>query len=476
MSAAAGTQRRLATPWRDNLEALAMAIIMALLLKYFVVEAYKIPSGSMQPTLIGDERSEVFDRILVDKLSFRFRDPERFEVVVFKYPLDLSKSFVKRVVGIGPEQIRILNGDLWRRDDASQPWEILRRPPAVERESWKTMDREEPERSSWNPEEGTVGWTAEGRRLEARGPGQARFGLGAILDDYLHGYSDALVDRVKVKHGTGIYPVGDIRVDGTVTVNDEVRAVGIVLQEGPRRYLLRFPGPASEEAGASIESSRRTFDGDEDRQRVQTEAPLALEAGRSYRFGGQNLDDRVELELEGERLVRMEVPNSNQNAACAVFVEGGPGAEATFEGLMAYRDIYYTDVERTEFDVPEGHYFMLGDNTQDSSDSREWKLARLETVDDQGRRRVLSGNSRRDEDPWQKNPARVGMGDPEGPRVRFRDRHGEVWYLDGPSIPYADPPIEAAPFVPRRMILGRALAVFWPLSPRTGVYRWKWIH
>ena len=52
-----------------------MAVVMALLLKYFIVEAYKIPTGSMQPTLIGDERSGIKDRILVDKLSYVLRDP-----------------------------------------------------------------------------------------------------------------------------------------------------------------------------------------------------------------------------------------------------------------------------------------------------------------------------------------------------------------------------------------------------------------
>ena len=65
-----------------------MAIAMALFLKHFVIEAYKIPSGSMQPTLIGDEDADIKDRILVDKLSYAFRDPRRWEVAVFRYPLD----------------------------------------------------------------------------------------------------------------------------------------------------------------------------------------------------------------------------------------------------------------------------------------------------------------------------------------------------------------------------------------------------
>ena len=84
-----------------------MAVVMALLLKFFIVEAYKIPTGSMQPTLIGDERSGVKDRILVDKLSYVLREPRRWEVAVFRYPLDRSKNFVKRIVGVGPEDFRI---------------------------------------------------------------------------------------------------------------------------------------------------------------------------------------------------------------------------------------------------------------------------------------------------------------------------------------------------------------------------------
>jgi signal peptidase I len=60
-----------------------MAVAMALFLKHFVVEAYKIPTGSMQPTLIGDEAADVKDRILVDKVSYALGDPERWDVAVF---------------------------------------------------------------------------------------------------------------------------------------------------------------------------------------------------------------------------------------------------------------------------------------------------------------------------------------------------------------------------------------------------------
>lgn len=470
-----------ATPWRDNVEALAMAIIMALLLKYFIVEAYKIPSGSMQPTLIGDDKSQIFDRILVDKLSFRFRDPERFEVVVFKYPLDLSKNFVKRVVGIGPEDVMILGGDLWHRPDQSEPWTILRRPRAVQRETWKRLDRESPEMASWFPDQSGLAWELEGRGVHAVGPGRARFGddRGAVMDGYLDGYPDALVDLVRQKPGMGVHPVGDLRVDGTLEVGPETEFAGVELYEGSRRFLCRIPGPAAPEgARPSIEEHQVSRWSDQDtRASHEAESPLRLEAGKSYRFGAQNLDDLLELEVDGEVVVSVEIANTNdQRASAFVVVEGGPGARADFTDLMAYRDIYYTDGDLTEYNVPEGQYFMLGDNTQDSSDGREWKLARIEHALPEGGFEVLSGNSRRDDDPWQQNPWRGRAGYETGPRVRFRDVFGETWWLDGPGVPFANPPSENAPFVPRHLIQGRALAVFWPLSPRLGVYRWKWIH
>ncbi|MEC7233020.1 MAG: S26 family signal peptidase, partial [Planctomycetota bacterium] len=71
-----------AHPWRDNIEAITISIVTIVLFKYFVLEAYKIPTGSMQPTLMGNEETGIFDRVIVDKLSYHFRDPERFEIAV----------------------------------------------------------------------------------------------------------------------------------------------------------------------------------------------------------------------------------------------------------------------------------------------------------------------------------------------------------------------------------------------------------
>src|SRR5258706_10609137 len=168
-----------------------MAIVMAVMLKYFIVEAYKIPTGSMQPTLMGNEDTGVFDRILVDKLSYHLRDPERFEIVVFKYPLDRSKNFIKRLCGMPGEQFRIHDGDLWARKDDTQEWKIVRRPKPVQEAQWKALDRHLPRYATWKPDAGARGWKIDGRaRIEASGSGAVSLPNdgGSVLDRYTDGY------------------------------------------------------------------------------------------------------------------------------------------------------------------------------------------------------------------------------------------------------------------------------------------------
>jgi len=107
---------------RENIEAVAIAIVLALIIRTLVVQAFKIPSGSMEPTLL------VGDHILVNKFIygirisytdikfFDFRKPQRGEVVVFVYPKDESKDFIKRVVGVGGDKIYIKDKQIYLND------------------------------------------------------------------------------------------------------------------------------------------------------------------------------------------------------------------------------------------------------------------------------------------------------------------------------------------------------------------------
>jgi signal peptidase I len=99
--------------FRENVEAILIAIVIALFIRTFVVQAFKIPSGSMKPTL------QIGDHILVSKFSYGVRipyigktilpisDPQRGDIVVFKFPVDPRKDFIKRVIGVAGDVVEI---------------------------------------------------------------------------------------------------------------------------------------------------------------------------------------------------------------------------------------------------------------------------------------------------------------------------------------------------------------------------------
>jgi len=79
---------------REYFEAIIVALIIAVILRTFVVQAYNIPTESMENTLL------VGDYLLVDKFTFHFRDPLPSDIIVFEYPLNPNKDFVKRCVAV----------------------------------------------------------------------------------------------------------------------------------------------------------------------------------------------------------------------------------------------------------------------------------------------------------------------------------------------------------------------------------------
>lgn len=109
--------------FREYAESIIIAVLLALLIRAFVIQAFKIPSGSMKPTL------QVGDHILVNKFTYgiKFRvpftsinktliptgTPKRFDVIVFIYPQDPSKDYIKRVIALPGETVEIRNKKIY---------------------------------------------------------------------------------------------------------------------------------------------------------------------------------------------------------------------------------------------------------------------------------------------------------------------------------------------------------------------------
>ncbi|WP_437230746.1 signal peptidase I [Planctomicrobium sp. SH661] len=167
---------------RDTVESILFAFVLAFLFRTFEAEAFVIPTGSMAPTLYGRHKEtncsacghhivvgasheviaeigylapdsrlraaicpncgfqndQLFDalafngdRILVNKFPYEFGEPHRWDVFVFKYPSEPQTNYIKRLVGLPNETLRIRNGNLYRVEDGDE--KILRKTPEKQR-------------------------------------------------------------------------------------------------------------------------------------------------------------------------------------------------------------------------------------------------------------------------------------------------------------------------------------------------------
>jgi signal peptidase I len=118
---------------REYAEAFIIAFIIALLIRTFLVQAFKIPSSSMEPTLL------VGDHILVSKFIYgiripyigkkflTFRKPKRGDIIVFIYPEDPKKDFIKRVIATEGEEVQVKKREIFINGaPIEDPWGVYR--------------------------------------------------------------------------------------------------------------------------------------------------------------------------------------------------------------------------------------------------------------------------------------------------------------------------------------------------------------
>ncbi|MBD1822469.1 signal peptidase I [Cyanobacteria bacterium FACHB-DQ100] len=108
-------QKKDENPWVEGLKTIGLSAVLAIGIRQFVAEARYIPSGSMLPTL------QINDRLIIDKISYRFNNPQRGDIVVFSPTAALEKqnfhdAFIKRVIGLPGDKVQVKGNRVYVND------------------------------------------------------------------------------------------------------------------------------------------------------------------------------------------------------------------------------------------------------------------------------------------------------------------------------------------------------------------------
>lgn len=455
------------TKVRENIEAILVAIILALIIRHFSLEAFEIPTGSMAPGLHGvhvdttcpncetktsvgietDSQSgkvavffkrqltysgdcpecgcyledlpqkkgapthcpscathrpsaadgfetrpssqfyhtcpecsfkyrEVFGpkdclgghKILVNKFVYEARDPQRWEVIVFKF--NRQRNYIKRLVGLPGERIQIREGDIWING------KVERKPPSVQEEMWfpvhdsDIVEKGFVKRSAWDGHD--KGWAPAEEAL-----GYEFNALDAVA--YLE-YQRAIHSGNPYNgksSGRWNHPrVYDLRIAADVNIRAGNGQIELHVINGVRRYRCIL--------GVGSGSRIDLVQGDEeDNPRLLHDLPsLKLQREEDYALDFYLADRCLVLSVNREILAEVPLPDD---------IPGKPDQARNTVGILAkniggsltrarvFRDLWYTNrgkrlvhATSSEYQIPENGYFAMGDNSDSSLDSRAW--------------------------------------------------------------------------------------------------------
>lgn len=494
---------------RETVEQVVIALILAFLFRTFEAEAFVIPTGSMATTLMGRHKdmacpkcgypfrlnasdevdalsgalrntrieygtcpmcrwtaylgpgnpaqesyaSYTGDRILVDKFAYEWDDPQRWDVAVFKFPGEAKTNYIKRVVGLPNETLRIERGDLYVKRQGEAEFTIARKLPKklvamlrkvydndyiaeelVQRGwplRWQAVDPQAP--GAWRTSD-------DHRRLSTDGsgpdvwvryhhyaptynqwqPGAAlRTPRAQLITDF-NGYntSSGALEGTIALDNQGLQWVGDLAVECEVQSNGQSGSIAFELIKGGRRFTCQID-LATGQALLSI-------DGLAD---FRPAAATALRGIGTHTVRFSNVDRQLMLWVDG-RPVSFDRPTTYadlknhlpQPADLSPVGIQSQRAAVEIRHLRLWRDVYYlsgrqmwlvrspamvdflnpflpsdptpddvalflSDPSRwepfrtmatAEFVMGPGQFFVLGDNSSHSKDSRLWEQERIE--------------------------------------------------------------------------------------------------
>jgi signal peptidase I len=476
---------------REIIESIVIAFVLAFLFRTFEAEAFVIPTGSMATTLMGrhkdlacvacgyryhvsasDEvnqatgkvngrevisatcpmcrftmdvglgnpqnetyRSYKGDRILVGKLPYQFGEPDRWDVAVFKYPGAAKTNFIKRIVGLPGETIRIHDGDLFLVNESRET--IARKSPAKVRATLQPVHDNDyvlPEnaRRVWPPRWSNLAagfnksdqWqsTADQKSFRIDGTSSETVWLkyehrAPDYDDWrrlldgswnssetiqprligdFSAYNSGVSMASWVDYSSPGQPAGDLPSLGMPPANVEQHWVGDlaleceveVLKPGGELLFELIEGGRSFLCRIDVGSGKATLTADGS-EAVDVQTSLRGTGGHQIMFA--NVDDQLVLEVDGRAATlayespRKTTPGQSDLQPVRI---GSNRANLEVRHLKLSRDIFYiahrnsrggvyseqiANASQVEFQLGEGQYLALGDNSAASKDSRMWE-------------------------------------------------------------------------------------------------------
>lgn len=424
--------------FRETVESIVVAFVLAFLFRTFIAEAFVIPTGSMAPTLFGRHKDVVCeqcgqayevgasvemndegnllerritrstcpncryvspieslnaykgDRILVNKFPYEISEPQRWDVCVFKFPEDPERNYIKRMIGLPGETIRIQRGDVYARqgndagfhilrkddpnkqnaiqilvsDDTHPPRELLKHgwperwagmqpsdqepalggwvnaPQAITADAEKRTYQMQADDWTWLRYRHYVPTSLDWNAVQENQPPTPNPLPQLITDYYAYNTFDGLgSDR-------DLFWVGDLTISGECQVGEITGpqpALLLELVKGVRRYHCEI----DLKTGEAVLSHTDDLNADGPPVVLGNASTKVKGSGR-YRFDFANVDDRLCLWVNG-RLVSFGGKGSYlppalpdpQAADLSPIGLAARGCQATFSQLVVKRDIYY---------------------------------------------------------------------------------------------------------------------------------------
>ena len=439
----------------ETVESLIVAFILAFVFRAYVVEAFVIPTGSMAPRLngqhaefvcgncghpyrVGLDANEsgsvshrvvldtvcplcfsrevtsrtvsqfVGDRILVLKYFYDFFAPQRWDVIVFKFPTTPAENYIKRLVGLPGETVEIRGGDVYITppQDADEPvaTRIATKPDRAQRALWMPVGDtdywDEKNGPQWRPESpASDAWRWDRMPLEFAGRDET---MSYLV--YHHFGGDGR--RVPIKdfyayddpaNGNGRSDNAHVVTDLNLVADVELSSPGtvaIVLTARADTFRFVLPSEGLGEGGRIFHNGVIVASG----------ASATVPVGRKVRLEAANVDRKLILKVDGRRVIDLDDNGrfteaddwsydkplvaaarwSGQPEEASRVAIGAQGAKATIHRLRVCRDIYYTSslrgrgrtgfgVDGEPYRLNADEFFVAGDNSPRSLDSRWWE-------------------------------------------------------------------------------------------------------